>query len=139
MNTALVKTARVATLISLTLLAAACAGGDGLLQDPDAALLETLPIATERIDSDPTDSGDEPVSTEAPPPANLIPASELVTNCLNHPAQEITVENSLRLSVGLTEGRPAVEFSLWGTDGSIYSLSELLRTKPVLIVLGGFT
>lgn len=135
----LAKIARMIGLIGLTMLAAACAGGDGLPQDPGSNLLEPSPTGLGHPVSNHVDAGEEPVSTEAPDPVNLIPGSELEANCLNYPAEEITVVNSVRLSVGLTEGRPAVEFSLWGTDGSIYSLSELLRTKPVMIVFGGFT
>lgn len=122
-------------MTGFVVLAAACAGGRS--QDPGSLLIQ--PSATESPASDRGESTQETVSPESSEPPNLIPASELVSDCLNFPAEEITAANSVRLSIGLTEGRPAVEFSLRGSDGNLYSLSELLRSKPVLIVLGGFT
>ncbi len=97
------------------------------------------PTATEDVASGRVEPSPEPDSPELSEPANLIPASELVSNCLNYPIEQITAANSVRVSIGLTEGRPAVEFSLRGSDGNLYTLSELLESKPVLIVLGGFT
>jgi hypothetical protein len=136
-NPMLTKIARIMALVSVTILASACVGGNGQSQDPGSILIQ--PTATEGAASDRVEPTQEPGSTEFSEPANLIPSSELMSNCLNYPAEEITVANSVRLSIGLTEGRPAVEFSLWGSDGNLYSLSELLQSKPALIVLGGFT
>ena len=71
--------------------------------------------------------------------AGLAPASELQSNCLNWPEQDISQSNSARLMTSLGEGEPAVDFTLQDVDGRAYTLSDLLRTKPVLLVLGGFT
>jgi hypothetical protein len=133
----LAKIVRAAIMTGFVVLASSCAGGNGRSQDPGSILIQ--PTATEGSTSDQDESPHDPEPTGPSEPANLIPASELVSNCLNYPAEEITTDNSVRLSIGLTEGRPAVEFSLHGSDGNLYSLSELLETKPVLIVLGGFT
>jgi len=70
---------------------------------------------------------------------NLATASELVSSCLNWPQDEISTSNNARLMTGLTKGQPAVDFSLQDVKGNIFSLSELLENKPVLLVLGGFT
>ena len=134
---------RILALICLTLLIAACAGSDTQVLDLRLPEPQTTPTPTEHPGPEATDPTGDPVATEATEPAanppNLIPASELVSNCLNFPEEAITRANSVGLMLGVTEGRPAIEFSLLGTDGSLYTLSGLLRTKPVLIVLGGLT
>jgi hypothetical protein len=134
---------RILALICLTLLIAACAGGDTQVLDLRPTEPQPSPTPTERPAPEATDPTADPVATKATEPAadppNLIPASELVSNCLSFPEEEITPDNSVGLMLGVTEGRPAIEFSLFGTDGSLHTLSGLLRTKPVLIILGGLT
>lgn len=122
------KAARTIALIAITLLVSACSGSD--IQDADQSTTAAEPHST----------ATEPALPETPADqATLKSSGELVSNCLNFPADEITFANSVRPTVGVTEGQPAVEFSLMGSDGNYYTLSELLSTKPVLIVLGGFT
>ena len=41
--------------------------------------------------------------------------------------------------MGVAAGDEAVDFTLQSVDGDTYTLSGLLGTKPVLLVLGGFT
>ena len=54
--------------------------------------------------------------------------------------QEISEANSAGgLTVSLSEGKPAVDFSLRDTTGTPHSLAGLLESKPVLLVHGGFT
>jgi hypothetical protein len=122
------KAARTIALIVFVLLASACSGGD--IQDADQSTSA----------AEPHSNATEPAIPETPADQAALKASnELVSNCLNFPAEEITVANSIRPTVGVTEGQPAVDFSLMGSDGHYYTLSELLSTKPVLVVLGGFT
>jgi len=122
------KAARTIALIVFSLLVSACSGGD--IQDAGESTTAAGPNST----------ATEPAMLETPADqAALTSSSELVSNCLNFPEEEITFANSVRPAVGVTEGQPAVEFSLMGSDGNYYTLSELLSTKPVLVVLGGFT
>ena len=37
------------------------------------------------------------------------------------------------------EGQPAIDFTLLDPDGNSYTLSELLKEKPVVIIFGSFT
>jgi len=122
------KAARTIALIVFVLLVSACSGGD--IQDAGQSTTAVGPHST----------ATKPALPEAPAyQAALTSSSELVSNCLNFPAEEITFTNSVRPAVGVTEGQPAVEFSLMGSDGNYYTLSELLSTRPVLVVLGSFT
>jgi len=92
-------------------------------------------------DSTPPGSASVPTVLDTPTDSStgLAPASELQSNCLNWPEQDISRSNSARLMTSLGEGEPAVDFTLQDVDGRAYTLSALLRTKPALLVLGGFT
>ncbi len=73
-------------------------------------------------------------------PLTLLPESALVSNCLDWPGQEFTRSN--HASGGgpsLAVGGRAIEFTLLDHRGTAHKLSELLATRPVLLVLGGFT
>jgi hypothetical protein len=92
-------------------------------------------------DSTPPGSASVPPALDTPTDSStgLAPASELQSNCLNWPEQDISRSNSARLMTSLAEGEPAVDFALQDVDGTTHTLSDLLKTKPVLLVLGGFT
>jgi len=100
--------------VLLALVVAACSGSAGELERP-------MPLT-------PTQAA-----------GGLAPASELQSNCLKWPEQEISRTNHAYLVTSLAEGEPAVDFSLQDVDGATHTLSGLLQTKPVLLVLGGFT
>ncbi len=87
------------------------------------------------------DSGTAECTTDATTAsgAGLAPASKLQFNCLNWPEQDISRNNHASLMISIPEGEPAVDFTLQDVDGRAYTLSDLLRTKPVLLVLGSFT
>ena len=92
-------------------------------------------------DSTPPGSASVPTALDTPTDSStgLAPASELQSNCLNWPEQDISRSNHASLMTSLAEGEPAVDFTLRDVDGRAYTLSGLLRMKPVLLVLGGFT
>jgi hypothetical protein len=71
--------------------------------------------------------------------AGLTPASQLQSGCLNWPEQDFSASNMAELMLGLAEGEAAVEFALQDAAGITRTLSGLLRSKPVLLVLGGYT
>ncbi|UCC82218.1 MAG: hypothetical protein JSW46_14675 [Gemmatimonadota bacterium] len=89
--------------------------------------------------SSPTDTGGTTNPPETPT-LELRRELELTSDCYNWPAQEFSAANHVgdtRTSV--IEGDQAIDFTLKDTDGVEYRLSELLRTRPVLIVFGSFT
>ena len=66
--------------------------------------------------------------------------SALVSGCLGWPEQEFSPANNtggVQLSVSV--GENATEFTLRDPDGVSHTLSEMLETRPVLLVFGGFT
>jgi cytochrome oxidase Cu insertion factor (SCO1/SenC/PrrC family) len=90
-------------------------------------------------DSAPTDAGGTSNPPATPTPA-LRRELELTSNCFNWPAQEFSVVNHVDDNeTSVTEGDQAIDFTLKDTEGVEYRLSQLLRTKPVLIVFGSFT
>jgi hypothetical protein len=89
-------------------------------------------------DSSPTDTED-PGPPETPN-VELRRELELTSNCHNWPAQEFSATNHVeRTRTSVIQGDHAIDFTLKDTDGVEYRLSELLRTRPVLIVFGAFT
>jgi peroxiredoxin len=50
-----------------------------------------------------------------------------------------SLSSSIRLENGIQEGDSAVDFSLNDVRGETHQLSDMLETKPVLLVLGGYT
>ncbi|MBW2277173.1 MAG: hypothetical protein JRF63_06750 [Deltaproteobacteria bacterium] len=64
----------------------------------------------------------------------------LVDNCFNWPAEEFSPSNNVGgLSTGVSEGQQLVDFTLMDVDGTEHTLSNLLTTKPVLLVFGSYT
>ncbi|MDH4038997.1 MAG: hypothetical protein OEX18_15550 [Candidatus Krumholzibacteria bacterium] len=66
-------------------------------------------------------------------------SKDLQSNCYSWPEQEFSPQNVAALEAALAVGSKAVEFSLADLDGNVRRLSELLRSKPVLLVLGAYT
>ncbi len=93
----------------------------------------TVPLSKED-----TTTKDEPTSDEATV-APVLP-TDLSSNCYDWPAQEFSPANHVgRDSHLLAEGEKAVDFTLKTTDGTPYTLSELLKAKPVLLTLGSYS
>jgi len=112
-------------------------GGEQAPTQP-AAAAEESPLPTE--ESAPTEQEAEPTPSIEEIETALIPSSALDGSCINFPAEEISKDNSAgRLRTSLTTGDPAVDFTLQDVNGVSHTLSDLLKTKPVLLVLGGFT
>jgi hypothetical protein len=79
----------------------------------------------------------EPTETIAP--SRLLPSSELQSYCLPWLDESPSPSSSIRLENGIMEGDSAVDFSLNDVHGETHRLSDLLETKPVLLILGGYT
>jgi hypothetical protein len=70
----------------------------------------------------------------------LLPESALVSSCFGWPGQDFTLSNhAIGDGPSVTVGGHAIEFTLLDHSGTEHKLSELLRTRPVLMVFGGFT
>ncbi len=70
----------------------------------------------------------------------LMPESSLTPGCVNWPAENFSLSNRAgQLSTGVKTGDTAIEFTLKDIEGTSYSLSSLLETKPVLLVFGSYT
>ncbi len=70
----------------------------------------------------------------------LLPESSLTPGCVNWPAENFSLSNRAgQLSTGVETGDTAIEFTLKDIEGTSYSLSSLLETKPVLLVFGSYT
>ena len=86
--------------------------------------------------------GDTGVPTQPPDSLTLtlLPESALVSGCFGWPGQDFTPSNHASGDgPSVTVGGQAIEFTLLDHRGTEHKLSELLATRPVLIVLGGFT
>jgi hypothetical protein len=81
----------------------------------------------------PTDPDDSPTLT-------LQPESALISDCFGWPGQEFSTSNHASGDgPSVTVGSRAIEFTLLDEKGEEHKLSELLATRPVLMVFGGFT
>jgi hypothetical protein len=70
----------------------------------------------------------------------LRPESTLVSGCFGWPAQEFSPTNNTGgVGISVSVGEQAIDFTLKDPGGTSYTLSELLETRPVLLVFGGFT
>jgi hypothetical protein len=85
-------------------------------------------------------------STPSKPDSELVDESELraetdlSAGCFSWPDQVFTPSNNAGTAqFGATAGEAAIDFTLKQPDGTKHSLSELLETKPVLMVFGSFT
>ena len=109
-----------------------CAGADGGCGE-DGADGGDLPGDETNDGGDP---GSDSAGDEDPGP---VLTDALESNCLNWPAQEFSPNNKTGTSTGLAGGQNGVEFTLMDTSGVPVTLSDLLRSKPVLMVFGAFT
>ena len=82
--------------------------------------------------------GDDPEAVR-PPDQDSALSQDLQSNCYSWPEQDFSPENVAALRAALPAGSAAVEFSLQDLEGNVHRLSELLESKPVLLVLGSFT
>lgn len=70
----------------------------------------------------------------------LLPELSLIQGCVNWPMENFSQSNKAgQLSTGVKTGDTAIEFTLKDINGTSYSLSSLLETKPVLMVFGSYT
>lgn len=60
----------------------------------------------------------------------VAPPTELISDC---------TPTSRGPQITISEGDQAIDFTLKDVDGTSYTLSTLLETKPVLMIFGGFT
>ena len=139
-----------AIVLLLSMLLVACSGSAG---DSEHSLSATPMEAATNIAPTAEVAGTETAAVDAVPTADvergetateygsrLAPASELRSDCINWPDQEISETNSAgQLTVSRSEGELAVDFSLRDANGTPHSLAGLLESKPVFLVLGGFT
>jgi hypothetical protein len=107
-----------ATLALLTALAVAACGGSSSLPAPGS----------------PTGPGG-PGSGGAPP--NL--PGTLQSGCLGWPGTDFSPTNKANVATFLAPGQLAIDFALRDTNGVVFRLSELLATRPVLLIAGSFT
>lgn len=130
------------SLLALVLLITACAPALPKIIEPSeipdvglAAQIEASPTAEveEQIDAIP------PEPAETITPSRLLPSSELQSYCLPWLDETPSPSKSIRLENDIKEGDPAVDFSLNDVYGETHRLSDLLETKPVLLILGGYT
>lgn len=63
----------------------------------------------------------------------------LVSGCFDWPATEFSDSNQASVRTFLAPGARAVDFTLDDPDGGSHTLSDLLATRPVLLVHGSFT
>ncbi len=77
--------------------------------------------------------------------AELLPETELVSNCYNFPESIFGLDNSIKATYGASPhlliplGDPAVDFTLHDTDGNRWNLGEVLEAgqgKPVVLIFG---
>lgn len=77
--------------------------------------------------------------------SELLPQTELSTNCYNFPENSFDAYNSVVNSYGFSPqlmielGAPAVDFTLHDTDGARWNLGEVLEAgegKPVVLIFG---
>jgi hypothetical protein len=87
------------------------------------------------VDEAPLDPG----TPDPPPPEPPTLSTALAHRCFGWPADEFTLENRAPTQIGLSDGDLAVDFELKDLGGNAYGLSELLATKPVLLVNGSYT
>jgi hypothetical protein len=79
------------------------------------------------------------VGLDPHPPAGPVLSEDLSSNCYRWPGGPFTKQNFAYVHTSMAPGELAVDFELEDVEGNSYRLSELLLTKPVLLVLGSFT
>ena len=112
------KHSRYLVIPFLILFAASCSS---LSERLDTETPEVIPSEAAQTDTPPA---------EIPPTQVIEPSlsSDLVRGCDNR-------DRSVKRP---QEGEPAIEFTLKDVDGNTYTLSGLLKEKPVVMVLGSF-
>lgn len=73
------------------------------------------------------------------PPAPPLLSQDASSGCYRWPGAAFTKQNFAYVFTSMEPGETAVDFELQDVEGESYRLSELLVTKPVLLVLGSFT
>lgn len=69
----------------------------------------------------------------------LVLSDALVDYCFEWPDTEFSSTNKATLGTSIADGALAVEFTLLDVDGNPFTLSQLLQTRPVLMVFGAYT
>jgi hypothetical protein len=82
---------------------------------------------------------DDDPATVRPPQEDSGLSSNLQSGCYSWPGEEFSPENLAALDAALPAGSAAVDFSLRDLEGNTFRLSTLLKSKPVLLVLGSYT
>jgi hypothetical protein len=81
-------------------------------------------------------AGGAPTAPAAPTPSL---SSGLQAGCLGWPAADFSPSNHASVRTSLAAGQRAIDFALRDPGGATYRLSELLASRPVLLVHGSFT
>lgn len=74
--------------------------------------------------------------TQDPP---LVLSADLQSHCYRWPEATFTRQTYAGVYTSLEPGDVAVDFGLADIGGTVHRLSDLLATKPVLLVLGSYT
>ena len=143
------RTQILAVLASIMLLAAACSSETPgpVVGEPPVA---TQPTATPSVSTTvPEPTATSPAISPAPTPTPEPTATASTSTAVPEPTAEATPLLSTELvhdcdvrdrnAPGPPLGEPAIEFALRDVDGNLYTLSELLQEKPVVLVFGSFT
>ena len=75
----------------------------------------------------------------ASPPEPPVLSQDVSSHCYRWPEATFTKLNFAYVYTSMAPGEQAVDFELQDVEGKPYRLSELLITKPVLLILGSFT
>jgi len=130
------------SLLALILIVTACAPALPEIIEPSKPLDGGLAAQTEASSTAGVAEKYAPVPTkpvETLTPSQLLPSSELDSYCLPWLDESPSPLSNIRLENGINEGDSAVDFSLKDIHGETHRLSDLLETKPVLLILGGYT
>lgn len=65
--------------------------------------------------------------------------SNLTADCYVWPTPDLSLPDAADYALPISVGDRAIDFTLEDATGEKYSLSELLETRPVLIVFGAYT
>jgi hypothetical protein len=87
----------------------------------------------------PMDGGSDGGQDAGGDEGGLVLSDALVENCFNWPQDEFSSTNQASNTTAIADGALAVEFTLQDVDGNPNTLSELLATRPVLMVFGAYT
>lgn len=82
---------------------------------------------------------DENAPVDVAPDPGFLLSGALASHCYSWPEQAFSPQNVAVLEAALPVGSSAADFSLRDIEGNAYRLSELLQSKPVLLILGAYT